>query len=268
MIMSKAKTTDSDSDVPQTYNDLQELSRGDCVIINDTKYYVVNQNTGLRSLFSPDFPTVIGSMGESKDLTFGTIENSNACGVIWLKDVTGNMSESDLLASYDQVTIQKGEPQNAYDCLKHTSKDVCPHCGYDVSQFKDGERNGTTTRELLRCNDSDNCGNYFVRERELPKNDSATATVQTFNDETKEIELSGCYRQIISSRFKLDPRQRAKEKWVTATEVANELEAKTTGETTHGRVQHPNNEIGDSIVWKDEQYSHKMKIMYRKVTFE
>ena len=264
--MSKAETQSDDSDVPETYEKLQELTCGDCVTINNTDYYVVIQNTGIRSLIMPDFPTLIQPDGTTKDLAFGTVPNSDECGVIWSDDIgTDEPTADDLLAEYDQVTITEHEPQTAYSRLETTTDKQCPHCGNTTARFRDGHKDGQTTTELLTCNDSDDCGEFYIRQRELPVDDSATATVQTFDGETKEIELNGCFRETITSRFKLDPRRNAEECWMTATEVAEVLEAKTTGESTHGAIKENWN---GNIVWKDSQYDYKIEIEYRPVRFE
>jgi len=260
------QTTNSDSDnkTPETYTRLQELSRGDRVTINDIDYYVVIQNTGMRSLFGPDFPTLITPNGKTKDLAFGKLsEDSDECGVVWLDDIPENPENSNLLAGYDSVHITECDAETVYDQLKHTTEKVCPHCGNDVAQFKHGSRDGRDTRELLKCNDKE-CREYYVRQRTLPT-ETVTATVQTFDDEIKEVELSGAYREVITSRFKMDPRQRAKESWVTARELADTLENKTTGESTHGRIGYSWN---DNLQWKDDKYNHKMEIEYKPVRFE
>jgi len=265
--MSATANASSDNDVPETYNELQELTRGDSVTINGIEYRVVIQNTGMRSFFMPDFPSLVSKEGTTQDLAFGEIEDSDACGVMWQEDVGDNLTESDLLATYDEVEIQEGSQEDVYEILVSTEEDKCPFCGNDTSQFMSGQRNGEKTQELLKCNDSDNCGEYFLRERKLPVDDSAIAKVQDFNGNLIELELEGCYRENITSRFKLDPRSRDSEKWITATELAEKLEAKTTGEHTNGAVQQSNHEIGGGVVWKDGQYDWKVKIFYRSVNF-
>ncbi|WP_199233681.1 hypothetical protein, partial [Halorubrum sp. SP9] len=160
----------------------------------------------------------------------------------------------DLLAGYDDVTIHEDDAEAAFDVLPTTDTDECPCCGNTSATFEYGERDGLRTRELRKCTDDD-CETWFVRDRVLDPSDAATVEVVTPSDETVTLELSGVYRETITSRFKLDPRRDAEERWLQASEVASFLRKKMGSDDPFGVVKPDGHRsFRNGPTWKDSKY--------------
>lgn len=262
----KQDTSESESnEPPETYTALQEVSRGDRITINGTEHRVVILHSGMRALLGPNYPTIVAPDGNTHALAFGRIDGSDADGVMFLEDLPEDPQPSDLLAGYDDVTIHEGDAEAVFDTLPTTNADECPCCGHDTATFEYGERDGLRTRELRKCT-ADECDTWFVRDRVLDPSDTATVDVVTPSDDTETLELSGVYRETITSRFQMDPRRDAEERWLQASEVAAFLRKKMDSDPPFGVVKPEGGRVvSDGPTWKDEKYGADLIVQFAPV---
>jgi hypothetical protein len=264
----QTSNNDSNDGPPETYTALQNVSRGDVITINGTPYRVVILHTGLRALLGPEYPTIVDPDGNTHDLRFGRIDGADADGVIFHADLSDDPQPSDLLAGYDDVTIREGDPETVFDVLPTTEADTCPCCENDTATFEYGERDGLRTRELRKCT-ADDCDTWFVRDRTLNPSDTATVTVVTPNDDEETLELSGVYRETITSRFKMDPRQNTDERWLQASEVAAFLRKKMDSDPPFGVVKPDGHRVlHDGPTWKDQKYGADLLVQFAPVELD
>lgn len=269
-------TTTSNDDVPPTYTALKACSRGDTIRVNGKEYTVVATTEGIRNLLTPSAPIVLDD-GEFRQLVYGVLPrpHSDKCGVMWKTTVTDadSLTPDHLLAEYDDVQVIEGEESNGLDLLPRTTEQTCPHCGHDSTEWVNGWRDGTHVESEYVCLGND-CEARFIRDRQMDPTDSATATVVDGDGEERQIELSGIYRETVTSNFKLDTRKNDDEEWYSATEIAQFLEMKAGAEQPkserHGHVEPDGVRFGrghkSDPTWVDDKYDTMMKVTFHPVT--
>jgi hypothetical protein len=268
--MKKAKNQ-SETTTHVEPSDLADVERGDVIVIDGTEYPVYRLNSGLRSLFTPDHPDVVTPNGDVKSLAYGAIREGDDETALAFVDKIIEKDESDfspndcLTVGLDNVEIHNGENVDILDQLQATSDRECPNCGNDSNPYQFGDRDGNHTREARRCGE---CDMHYVIDRTIPE---TTATVQSrSHDGTwgETVELSGMYREVVSSRFDLDPRQREREGYYSAKEVAQFINAKmnSSGETEQfGYTTARDGRRGGTVTWRDSRTNQKMEISFEPV---
>lgn len=250
-----------------TSDDIQSVERGDIITIEGTQYPVYRLNDGLRAILMPNFPSVVTPQGV-RDLAFGQLpdSDSDSMALAWSDNCHDNMTVDDCITvGLDNVSIHNGSETDVLRQLPHTDTRHCPNCDNDSAQYHFGERDGSHTQEGRKCTE---CETHFVIDREIP-HETATVQAQSHNGEYGDtVELEGIYREVITSRFKLDPRQRAREGFYSANEVKAKIDAKMNDEgdaeqfgytTVNERLRTP------SVTWRDDWYDQKLEVTYEPV---
>lgn len=268
-------STTTDDDVPPTYRALYECSRGDRIRIHDDEYLVLDTTSGIRNLVSPSTPIVRDDDGQFRQLVMGALPrpHSDVGGVMWRSTATDTdtLEPSDLLARYDDVRVLDGDEGDALDALPRTTETECPVCGHDSVEWKDGWRDGTHVESLYVClNSDDGCRARFVRGRTLDPSETATATVVDSDGDEHAIDLSGIYRETVTSKFKMDPTDNDDKEWYSATEVADFLKMKAgvdqSPDERHGHVEPDGVRFKrghrTDPTWRDDVYDTKMLVTF------
>jgi len=258
-----AVITDVDTD------DLQEVERGDVILVDGTKYPVFRLNSGLRSLFTPNHPEIILPDGSVDGLAFGPLsEGDDGTAVAIASDTHEDMTADECLAtSLDPVVIYKSDDgaDAILSELLQTDQRECPECGDDVGTYQFGDRNGRRCREARRCGE---CETHYVIDRKIPES-TATVTARNRHGEWGEtVELSGIYREVITSRFRMDPRRRATESYLSAEEVAEFIDGKLSDEgeaEQFGYAIVTDRSRGPTVTWYDHWAEQKMEVKFRPV---
>jgi len=269
--MSKAKTQNGDSDV--STEDIGNVERGDVIVIDGKRYPVFRLNSGLRSLFNPDHPDVVTPGGEVKSLAVGAIsETDNRTALAFGEDIEDTdednpPTENDCLTvGLDSVEIRDGGENDILSLLPATDTRECPQCENDSGTYHFGDRDGQHVREARKCTD---CDTYYTIDREIP-DETATVRTRSHNGEWGEpVELSGIYREVVSSRFDLDPRTNAKEGFFSPQEVTEFIRGKTAAKDSvqkqFGYVTGGSRHNGNSVTWRDDRMDQKMEVTFRPV---
>jgi hypothetical protein len=272
--MSQAQTqTGETTDLePVDFDTMSDLERGDVLHINGEQYPVIRLNDGLRALFTPPSPDVLAD-GKVRTIGYGGIDESDAgdpdenpTALAFVDDITDtdNPEEIPLLAeNLDDVYVER-DAADSYDLHRSHDSRTCPDCGNDTTRFEYGRNEGGFVQEVHKCNDSD-CSAVWCYERDIPTD--TTAEVTTYDPRSGDydtMELSGVYRAVHTSRFKLDPTSNDKQEWHTAEEVAEFLNPKMNDEKDGERFGMVRENTRKGVTWKDDVYDWKAKIEFRK----
>ncbi len=268
--MSKAKQADSSDSI--TYEAFENVERGDVIVIDGTEHPVYRLNSGLRSLSLPDHPDVVTPEGEVKSLAHGAFrDDDDRTALIYAEEVGEDEPPSEeecLTVGLENVEVRSGGECDILSLLPSTDTRECPDCGNDGGVYHFSDRDEQHTREARKCT-GDDCDRHYVVNRTVPDT-SATVQLRSHDGEWgEEIELSGLYREVVSSRFKMDPRSRAREGYFSAQEVAewietkmnNEGEAEQFGYVTGGE----NPSKASSVTWRDARIDQKLKVTFEPV---
>lgn len=252
---------------------LKNTSRGDVVTVDGTAYPVLRLNSGLRAIVTPDHPEVVDpETGDHRSLAYGAIHDDDDApkGVMFGDDVPdddgdADLTEGDLLGTYDDVTVREGDESGIYDHLPASDTRDCPECdGSGVWQF--GDRDGRRAREVYRCT-GDDCRRVWCFDRELPG--GSTATVETFpwrGREAGETELSGVYRARHRHKQGLAKTQDGPKAWYTADEVAAFLNPKMNDDGEAERFGFVNVTGRGAVEWADDFPGWFTRVKFTPVT--
>lgn len=250
-----------------TVGDLTDVERGDVITIDDTDYPVYRMNSGLRALFVPDHPSVVTPDGEVRDLAYGPLEedDSSPIGLCFVEDANEATTASDCLTvGLDGVSIREGDMMAIYDRLPTSSSRDCPRCGTGVSCYQFGDVDWRHTREARRCTE---CETHFLIDRVIPESTAEITTRSHDGTWGETVELAGIYRQVVTSRFKMDPRQRAREGFYSAEEVAQFISARMAddgGQVGYctAREYPPDRQ---TVTWYDQRIDQKLEVTFESV---